>query len=150
MKKCGCFLIIILFVLSFFGCSVKRTPDTFSIPDESVHLVEIQKKYIRDDGSVYYMKKEITEGEDQIKICRMIRKLNVNASAEMRPKPIYDIPMVVILHGDQNDRFLILGEEWAVFDSFAYDYNDPRIPAKFMNLYDNLAYNETETELTKY
>lgn len=136
-------LIIALLMLN--GCSFKVKQDTFSIPENTVSSIEIQKEYTTEDGQTFYRCKVVDGIEDVEKICEMIRTLPAEKVPAGEQTAIRSTPLIIIMRSEIEHR-LILNEERAFYNQMAYNYLDSDTFEDFMDLYDNLAYEESDTE----
>ncbi len=148
MKKWMSMMLAMILLLSA-GCSVKVRRDTFSIPQEMVKSVEIQREYLDESGNSYFYKKVVTSEEDMEKICSMIRTLPVEKASQDEPHPITDFSIIVLLRGEKDHR-LILNEDMAFYYRVAYNYQDAKTFQQFKDLYDNLGYEEEKTEPSRF
>ncbi len=134
---------VVLLLMS--GCSFKVKNDTIHIPEKLVSTIEMQREYVGEDGTVFYRAKVVNSMEDVEKICHKIRKLPAVKVPAGEPAAITSTPLIIILHSEVEHR-LILNEEFAFYDQMAYNYTKDGTFEKFLELYDNLAYEENDTE----
>ncbi len=144
MKKALCLcLTVMLFLMS--SCSFKVKNDTIHIPEKMVSTIELQREYVSEDGTVFYRSKVVNSMEDVEKICNRIRSLPAEKVPAGEAAAIHSTPLIIILYSEIEHR-LILNEEMAFFDQMAYNYTKSGTFEKFLELYDNLAYEENDTE----
>lgn len=144
MKKWMSFCLIAALLL-LNGCSFKVKQDTFNIPKNAVESIEIQKAYTDENGETVYRSKIIDDAEDVEAICAKIRTLPVSKIISDEPNPIRSTPLIIILKSEAEHR-LILNEEMAFYDQMPYEYQRSDTFEDFLALYDDLVYEENETE----
>ncbi|PWM38036.1 MAG: hypothetical protein DBX52_07975 [Clostridiales bacterium] len=148
MKKwTAIFMAAVLLLCS--GCNFKVQKDSFSIPQEMVKGIEFQREYFNEEGTAYFRRKLVSNQTDIEEICTMIRTLSVERASRNEPHPITDFPLIIILRGDK-DHHLILTEDMAFYDQIPYVYKDKKIFETFKTLYDNLDYEEEDTEPERF
>lgn len=146
-KQIISFCLILLLMLS--GCSIKLPKDTIYIPLQKVKAVELQREYVDEEGNYTYCKKVIANETDKETICNMLRDLPITKASTEEPNPIVSMPLIVILRGEK-DHHLVLSEDMAFYDQIAYDYTEEGILDEFIDLYNNLAYEETAATVEPY
>ncbi len=142
-KRVLIFCAILSLLLS--GCSFKVQKDTFYIPEGKVESIEIQREYVKEDGSYYYCKKLAYDKKEVEDLCDKIRCLKAEKASYEQAHPITEYPMIIILKGSK-DHKLILTEEVAFFDQIPYVYTKDGVYSDFLKLYDDMDYPEEETK----
>lgn len=142
-KRILLFCVVLVLILS--GCSFKVQQDTFYIPEEKVDSIEIQREYVKEDGSSYFCKKVVSDKEEVEDFCDKIRRLKAEKASYEQAHPITEYPMIIILKGSK-DHKLILTEEVAFFDQIPYLYTKDGVYSDFLKLYEGIEYPEEETK----
>ena len=127
------------------GCSFKVQQDTFYRPEEKVESIEIQREYVKEDGSSYYCQKVVSDKDEVEDLCEKIRYLKAEKASYEQAYPITEYPIIFILKGAK-DHKLILTEEVAFFDQVPYIYTKDGVYSDFLKLYDGMDSPEEETK----
>lgn len=140
---------MIAMLLLMNGCNFKVQNETFSIQEEAVKTIEIQKEYTDENGQIYYRAKKIEDREQIEKICKMIQYMPVVRVPANTAVGIEKMTMIVILHA-KIDHHLVLNGEYAFYDKMPYHYEKKGTLNEFVSFYDKLSCEEFDTEATPF
>lgn len=146
MKRYISLIALFLSALVICGCSEKKKP-AFHIKNDSVTSIEFQKTVFSETDVTErsYVSKTVLQREDIDKLISWMSalKLEKHAAVEI---PIENVKYVIVLNGPKEHNLIFL-DDYAVFDTAAYQFADQSQMEQVGQKYNMLNYEEKAAEL---
>ncbi len=146
MKKTVNLIFIIIIVLNVFSCTYKTSPD-IDIKLESVQSIDFKRTAFSTEtpfGRDYFVK-SVTDANDVKALLEWIEGLKLEKQQAIEI-PTENVEYLMILNGVKNHK-LIFFDNYVVYDSIAYTYENQSKITEVSKMYNMLNYEEKSTEL---
>lgn len=145
MKRIISFVLIaVMLFFTLTSCAEKFYPE-IKINTENVTSVEFKKTYFEDDGTRVHKQKKITDSDDIEAVADWLSDLRLTEHSAIEI-PVEKISYVMIINGKKVHRVIFM-DEFIIYDSTAYTFDNEKDLNAVQEKYDLLGYTEEETEL---
>ena len=146
MKRLMAFLLAFITIFAVSSCEQKVSPE-LRIKVESIESIDFKKTYFKDDLSDPrdYKQKSVTDKDDIKEIVDWLVGLSITKHDAIEI-PVERVNYVIMLNGKKTHKVIFM-DNYIIYDSQAYTFDNKSDIDSVKNKYNLLGYTEIETDL---